>query len=174
VLAGVDMSVAVVYYSKTGRTRRVTQYIKEKLGEQGFRVDVYEVRHTREYARMFLHLNPRLILETLSSREIEIEVVPSFDPRSFDIVAIGSPIWYERVVPAIKTFVSRYRNMLTQPVACFTTSTLRRDYASGFRSLLESLGYRVIDCVSIHDPDRGREVVEKLVTEIVDYLKTRR
>lgn len=60
------MKVAVVYYSKTGRTRQVALYIGEKLGELGVQADAYEDRQIREYLRRFLHLNPRLIYDTLS------------------------------------------------------------------------------------------------------------
>ena len=163
-----------MYYSKTGRTKRVAQYIEKKLVEQGVHVDVYEVRHAREYARIFLHFNPRLIRDTLSSKEVEIEVIPEFKPKEYDIAILGSPIWYDKVVPAIRTFIMRYRDKLPKDTACFTTSTLRRDYASGFKKLLESLGYRVVASVSIYNPDKDRGFIDRLVANVIEYLKTRR
>ena len=163
-----------MYYSKTGRTKRVAQYIGEKLAGQGVHVDVYEVRHAREYARIFLHFNPRLIRDTLSGKQVEIEVIPGFKPKEYDIAILGSPIWYDKVVPAIRTFITRYRDKLPKDVACFTTSTLRRDYASGFKKLLESLGYRVIASVSIYNPDKDRGFIDRLVANVIEYLKTRR
>ncbi|MCD6301145.1 MAG: flavodoxin family protein [Staphylothermus sp.] len=165
------MSVAIVYYSKTGRTRQVARIIEEKLVEQGFRADVYEVKHAKEYARWLLHFNPRLIRDTLSSKQVEIEVVPRFDPSIYDIIILGSPIWYDKIVPAIRTLLTQYRDILNKPVACYTTSILRRNYADGFKTLLESQGYRVISCVSIYNPGKDKDAINKLVNSIVEYLK---
>jgi menaquinone-dependent protoporphyrinogen IX oxidase len=56
--------VASVYYSRTGVTRAVSEFIVGWLAGRGLRVDVFELRALREYARP-LHLNPRLIFDTI-------------------------------------------------------------------------------------------------------------
>ena len=149
----------------------MAEYISEGFKGLGFEADLYEVRHAKEYANILLHFNPRLILDTLSGRLVEIEVTPSFKPEGYDAFVFSSPIWYERVVPAMRAFLARYRGRILRPVACYTTSTLRRNYAPSFKTLLETLGYSVITCTSIYNPDKDRDAIERLVRGIGGFLK---
>ncbi|RLG81354.1 MAG: hypothetical protein DRO13_01440 [Thermoprotei archaeon] len=149
-------------------------YIKKKLTELNVQTNTYEVRLVREYSRWLLHLNPRLVLDTLSDRSVEIMELPSFSPKDFNVLLLGTPIWIGRITPAMRSFIRRYKDKITKPIACFTTSGLRRDYALKFKAMLESLGYKVIDCVSISNFNRDRRDIDHFVSRVVDYLKISR
>ncbi|RLG84751.1 MAG: hypothetical protein DRO40_00195 [Thermoprotei archaeon] len=168
------MKAAVVYYSKTGRTRQVALYIGKKLTELGVQTSMYEIKLVKEYFRWLLHLNPRLVYDTLSGKLVEIRELVGFNPEDFDVLLLGTPIWIGRVAPAMNSFVRRYKDKISKPIACFTTSGLKRDYALKFKSLLESLGYKVIAYVSISDFNRDRSNIDHFVSKIVEYLKTSR
>jgi len=168
------MRAAVIYYSKTGRTRQVALYISKKLAELGVHTNTYEIRQVKEYSNRFLHLNPKVIYNTLSGRLVEIRGLAGFNPEAFDVLILGTPIWIGRIAPAMRSFIRRYKGKVTKPVACFATSGLRRDYASMFKVVLESLGYRVIACMSISDFTKDRSAVDHFVSEVIEYLRASR
>jgi len=68
------LTICIVYYSETGKTRRVVGYIGEGLRGRGISVRVIPVKPAREYFSRLLHLNPRILYEVLSGSPIEIVV----------------------------------------------------------------------------------------------------
>ena len=168
------MRAAIVYYSKTGRTRQVALYVEKKLAELGLQTNTYEIRQVREYSKRFLHLNPRVIYDTLTGRLVEIRGLAGFNPEAFDVLLLGTPIWFETVAPAMRSFIKQYKGKVTRPIACFTTANLRKDYALKFKVMLESLGYRVIAYVSISDFTKDRSTVDDFISKVVEYLRTSR
>ncbi len=164
------MRVAIIYYSKTGRTRSVAMQIKKKLVESGAIVDIYELRHVREYSRWLLHFNPRVIYDTLSGRSVEFSGIKGFNPEVYDIVIIGSPIWFGTVTPAIKSFIRTFKGKISKPVACFTTANIRSDYSLKFKEVLESMGYRVVLHETITDPEIEGELINEFVKGILKVL----
>lgn len=135
------MRIALVYYSKTGRTRRVAQCIYESVKSLGHIIDMYELRARREYMPYLLHLNPRLLYDTLIKRKVDIEV--KIDVDKYNCLIIGSPIWYNTITPVIRTFIELFRGKRLK-VICFTTSDLQMNYSLRFRKELEELGYEVL------------------------------
>ena len=168
------MRAAIVYYSKTGRTRQVALYIRRKLAELGIQANNYELKQVKEYSRRFLHLNPRVIYDTLIGRSVEIRGLAGFNPEAFDILLLGTPIWFETVAPAMRSFIRLYKGKVTKPTACFTTSNLRKDYALKFKVMLESLGYKVIAYVSVTDPAMDRGAIDDFINKVINYLRTSR
>jgi len=165
------MRVAIIYYSKTGRTRAVAMRIKKKLEESGVVVDTYELRHDREYSRRLLHFNPRLIYDTLSGRTVEFSGIKGFNPGAYDVVVIGSPIWFGTVAPAIKSFVRKFKGKIRKPVACFTTANIRSDYSFKFKKVMELMGYRVFLHETITDPDADDELISRFAEGVLMVLK---
>ena len=162
-----EMKVAIVYYSKTGNTRRVAERLKSDLSELNVIVDCFEIRGQREYSNKMLHLNPRLIYEVIFKDEVEICGYEEFNPNKYNLILIGSPIWYNRVAPAIKTFIKKYAGKIGAPIACFTTSKLNINYSDEFRKQLEGLGYKVMVNKTVVI---GSE--ESAIKELVEELKT--
>ena len=81
------MRILIVYYSKTGRTRRIAKIIEEELEENGNEVCAYEVKERKDYARYLLHLNPRLIYDTLIKKRTEIKNI-KINLRDYDLSLI--------------------------------------------------------------------------------------
>jgi len=168
------VSVAIVYYSRTGVTRSVAVYIKERLGGMDFQVDLYDLRPLREYARP-LHFNPRLIVDTIVKGIVEYTGDEEFKPEVYDIVVIGTPVWYDQPTPIIKSFSVKWRGRIKVPVVCYTTSILSVKYSEKFRKYLEILGYSVIlDFSVVRSIDKSREIVESALGEIVKILSARK
>lgn len=162
-----EMKVAIVYYSKTGNTRKIAERVKSEISKLNVDVDCFEIRSKQEYSNKMLHLNPRLIYDVMFKEGVEICGDEGFNPNKYNLVLIGSPIWYNRVAPAIKTFIKRYAGKIEAPIACFTTSKLNINYSANFKKQLETLGYRVIANKTV-----VIESEESAIKELIEELKT--
>lgn len=166
------MQVAIVYYSRTGRTRYVALRIGEELRKSGVSVDVYEVKQVREYSSRLMHLNPRLIYDTLTGRLVDIVGIEDLNPGEYDLLVVGSPIWFGTVAPAIRSFIKIFMGMVKNPVACFVTSNLRRKYSLKFKKVLEEYGYKVLLHETINDIN-DENTIRKFVEEVLKIISTK-
>ena len=165
------MVVASVYYSRTGVTRAVSEFIVGWLAGRGLRVDVFELRALREYARP-LHLNPRLIFDTLVRGFAEYGGDEGFKPDAYDLVFIGTPIWFGRPTPVIKHFINKHKGRLRTPVVCYTTSALNIKYSEKLRKYLEERVYNVVTDFSVTGGlEKSRRVVEEALEDVVRRLR---
>lgn len=164
------MKVCLVYYSKTGRTKRVVEYIASVLAEKRVIVKIFNVKPARDYYNRLLHLNPRVLLHTLTGKPVEITGDEDFKPDECDALVIATPIWYNQPAPPIYSFIRKYAGLAKPPVYCVTTSTLAIDYASRLGDLLKAMGYAVRECVSIVNPDREGYKLVKLTNKLYSSL----
>lgn len=158
------MRVAIIYYSKTGRTKHVATYIKERLEENKIETDLFELKHVRDYFDKFLHFNPRLIYETLSKKIVKIHGIENFNPNLYDVIIIGSPIWFGTIVPAIRTFLHMFKEKINTPIICFTTSTLHSNYSLKFKKILESMEYNVIFHFTIVSLEEEKHIINEVIS----------
>lgn len=164
-----DMKIAMVYYSKTGTTRNIINKILKEIEKQNINVKLFELKHENEYAKTLLHLNPRLIYETLSNKTIKIVGDEEFNANEFNLIIIGSPIWYNRETPVIRRFIEKYANKIKTPIILFTTSKLDIDYSKSLRMKLEAMGYNVISNISITSKNENYSI-NKFIEELKNIL----
>jgi flavodoxin len=94
------MPVLVVYYSRTGNTRRVAEAIADKL-----HADIEVLRDTDERRGVAGFL--RSGFQVISGKRARLEPVTS-DLLEYDLVVIGSPIWGSLSVP-VRTYLEDHR-----------------------------------------------------------------
>ncbi|MEM1627762.1 MAG: hypothetical protein QXP02_05475 [Desulfurococcaceae archaeon] len=165
------MKVAIVYYSRTGNTERVVYALKDRLTDLGILVDVYRVLPITEYAKP-LHLNPRLIRDTLVRRDTDIVFKPG-EPRlqEYDLIVMASPVWYNTIAPPIQGFLRRH--VAGKPLVVITTSGLSVDYSEKIKRVVKELsGVEPIFCVNIVAKNINRkaeldEIVKGIAEKIV-------
>ena len=98
-----DRKIAVVYFSLGGNTEYVVQRILEAIGDETA-VDVVRLEPIKHYA----DAGPMKYIKggaaaSLGSRP---QLKPySFDPKKYDAVIVGSPIWAGTIAPPIRTFL---------------------------------------------------------------------
>ncbi len=94
------MKRLVVYYSFSGNTRAMAKRIARAL-----RADIAEIRTIKTYP------DDLDVLLGLAKREIESgympQIVPlSVDASKYDVIVLGTPIWWNSFAPAVKKFAS--------------------------------------------------------------------
>ncbi len=102
----------VVYYSRTGTTRKVAQTIASALG-----ADLEEIRETISRRGVFGYL--RAAYEAARQRSAPIHT-GSKNPHNYDLVVIGTPVWAGAVAPPVRTYIAAAKERLSS-VAFFCT-----------------------------------------------------
>jgi flavodoxin len=90
----------LVYYSRTGNTRRLAEAIAREL-----RCDVEEIHDTR--ARLGFIEFLKSCVEALREHHAKIEAV-EHDPKAYDLIVIGTPVWAGSVSTPIRAYLGAH------------------------------------------------------------------
>lgn len=147
--------ILIVYYSRTGATKKIAEYLRTMLS-----CDVEEVidRKIRKGILAFFCAGKDAILRnTTSIHEVKL------NPEEYDIIIIGSPVWASHVVPAVRTYIGKYKEKFKK-VAFFCTHTSKAGKANKIFSDMEFLcGKKPIGQLKILKKDlESKEIQEKL------------
>lgn len=165
------MNVCIVFYSKTGKTRRAMEYIASLLSSRGIAVRLFMIKPAKEYSNRLLHLNPRILYHALFGKQVEIVGDEKFQSEECSLVVIATPIWYNQPSPPVLSFVYKYAGIMKSPIYCITLSTLKIDYSTPFKRKLESLGFKVVGGFSIFDLEKQKEELESVVNDMETFLR---
>jgi flavodoxin len=106
------MKTLVVFYSRTGNTRRLARAIAGALN-----AEIEEIADQANRRGLFGYL--RSGNEGWFGRRAEIRPV-RHDPRAFDVVIVGTPIWRVSVSSPVRTYVQDHATEMRN-VAFFCT-----------------------------------------------------
>jgi len=137
--------VALIFYSRTGTTRALTERVARELESKGFEVELRGLELEREYGKP-LHVNPRLVFDTLRGTAL-VKPLEGFDPCSFSAVIFACPIWIGRPAAPMAAFLKSLNireKCADKPAACLTTSLAPTDYSTRLAALAERAGFKVV------------------------------
>ncbi|MBP1912836.1 flavodoxin family protein [Thermococcus stetteri] len=97
------MKTLVVFYSRSGTTKRVAEELAKALN-----ADVDEVIDKKSRRGIIGFL--RAGYDATRGKTTEIEFTK--DPSNYDLVIVGIPVWNGRVTPAIRTYLLRNRGRI--------------------------------------------------------------
>lgn len=106
------MKVLVVYYSRTGNTRKVAQAIASRL-----KAELEELVDLKKRQGFLGYIGAGI--DALTHREVPIGPVQK-DPGQFDLVVVGTPIWAANPSAAVRTYLSQYGRRIKR-IAFFLT-----------------------------------------------------
>ncbi len=97
------MKKLVVYYSFSGNTRSVARKIAQAL-----EADIAEIRTVKSYPDDYD------VLVSLGKREVESGCIPQIYPlavnaQDYDVIVLGTPVWWSTYAPAVKTFLKNVK-----------------------------------------------------------------
>ena len=91
----------IVYFSYTGNTRMIANKIKEKLN-----CDILEIKTVLPYSEDYDTVVNDEKNSEASNFLPEIQDI-NIDLSKYDEIILGTPVWWYRPVPAIRTFLSK-------------------------------------------------------------------
>ena len=110
--------IAIIYFSATGTTQKVAEYIKDATGG-----DLIEIVPKEKYTDNDLNYNnsdSRCTKEQNDS-SARPEILNSIDTDSYDVIYLGYPIWWGNAPKIILTFLDNH-NLSGKTVIPFCTS----------------------------------------------------
>jgi len=107
-----DKEILVVYYSRTGYTKKVAQDLARLLG-----ADTEEIRDMSDRSGLFGYLKAGRD----AMKERLAETAPSArKPGDYKLLVTGTPIWAWNMAPAVRAYLTLHKGELPK-VAFFTT-----------------------------------------------------
>ena len=136
------MKIGIVYYSRTGNTRKAAQILEEKFKEEKAEVDLIEIEHLKRPG--FLKAGKSAM------KQLELPIKNTdFDMKKYDVIIAGSPTWGGSPSPFVKSFMNKAENIKGKKVAVFGTGMSPIDKRERFNEIiknnLESAGIKTID-----------------------------
>lgn len=94
------MKRIVIYYSFGGNTRKIAEKIQKALG-----ADAAEIRTVKPYSGSYDDVVNQ------GQREVNSGFMPAIQPldvdlKQYDVVILGTPVWWYTFAPAMKTFLN--------------------------------------------------------------------
>ncbi len=106
--------ILVVYYSRTGNTKRAAEDIARSLN-----ADIEQLIDKKDRSGAGGYVNA--CRDSISGSLTEIEPIKN-DPAKYDLVVLGTPIWTWTLTPAVRTYVTSNKSSFKN-VAVFSTAS---------------------------------------------------
>ena len=107
------MKTLVVVYSRTGNTLSVAKRIAKELDAD---LEIIKDKTNRKGTLGFLRSGYESV-----RKKVPAIVEPKYDPRDFDLVIIGTPIWAGSMSSPVRAYILRFHGQFKR-VAFFATS----------------------------------------------------
>ena len=113
-----NKKVAVVYFSATGTTKTVAEYIRNEVNG-----DIFEIVPKQKYSSSDLNWNDNNSRSTKeqNDKNARPEIQNNIDVSNYDVIFIGYPIWWGDTPRIIQTFMEN-TNLNGKTMIPFCTS----------------------------------------------------
>ncbi len=155
------MKALIVYFSRTGRTRKVAEAIASLTGS-----DLEEIREKRGRGGPLGWLKSGM--ESTRGTLPNIEPLDN-DPASYDLVVIGTPIWASNASSPVRAFVNQYKDRIRE--AAFFCTGDGNDSDEAFKGLEELLGRKPQATMDLLGEEREGDPAEAKIREFADSLE---
>lgn len=161
--------ILVVYYTRSGTTRRIAEMLALELG-----ADIEPVRETaRHAARKGVRGYLRSLVDILWHRPVDV-MPPIHRLQDYDAVVVGSPVWAGFASAPVEAWL-KHNGACVQHIAFFCTLR-KRGSDSAFDQMGEASGKFAIATCAFDAPDlrRGYDgtLREKFEAQICRRLDT--
>jgi flavodoxin len=111
---GAGRKVLIVYYSRSGNTREIAGLIHRSTGG-----DIFEIQVVKPYPEDYEEVKKIAMQEQQSGFKPALKTkVKNF--RSYDVIFVGTPIWWGTISVPVKSFLSEY-DFSGKTIVPFTT-----------------------------------------------------
>ncbi len=160
------MKVGIVYYSRTGNTKKAAKLLKDKLEKNKENVDLIEIQHIKKPGFF------KAGRAAMQQKEQPIKNT-NYNLDEYDTILVGSPTWAGRPAPHLRTFFNKAENLKGKKAGVFITGSAsgnKNKKTSDFlKEYLEKIGLKTID-KTLNLQIKKEEIKEKEET-IDNFLK---
>lgn len=154
------MKILIIYYSRTGTTRKVAELLATKLG-----AEIEELKDTVDRSGAMGYL--------MAGKDASLKKLTKLEPlkhnlAEFELVIIGTPIWSWNLSVPVRTFLEEQKNKISK-AAFFCTMGGSGDTRAK-KDLEKIIGKGVITDLSLTTKEVVQNQHEEKVAEFVDRL----
>lgn len=95
-----DKKILIAYYSYSGNTRAAAQKIQNITSG-----DMFEIQTVKEYPRNYNDIVN--LAKTEKQNDIKPELVDNGNVENYDIIFLGTPVWWYTMATPVKTFLTK-------------------------------------------------------------------
>ena len=155
------MKALVVFYSKTGITKEVAVLISEELDCDI--EEIFDVK-TRKGFLGFIKSGIESVFRIMPKiKETEV------DPKNYDLIIIGTPIWAGNMASPVRTYLSLNNEKLDK-VAFFCTMK-GDDPKKTFLEMERVSESKPLACLALEDEEIKKEMHIKRIKEFIKKIK---
>ena len=92
------MNCAIIYYSQSGKTKKIAEMLKKKYG-----ADMYFVTPNKEYGG-YISSVVKVGAEKIKKEKVDSKIIP-VKAEKYDVIFIGFPVWYGSMPPFFREYV---------------------------------------------------------------------
>ena len=92
----------ITYYSRTGNTREIANQIHERVGSE-----IIELQTVKSYPEDYEAVKKQAMQELNSGFKPELKTKVK-EIGSYDVIFVGTPIWWGTIAAPVKSFLSQY------------------------------------------------------------------
>ncbi len=154
------MNYLVVFYSRTGLTRKVGESISDLL--QCDREEIYDKKNRDGISGQISSG-----IEALLKKRAKIKE-PVKDPAKYDLIIVGTPVWSMSVSSPVRSYLFRHRGKFKE-VAFFATGGTGSTNA--FREMGRICGKKPLAVMEIAQRDRADGEGISKIKEYIEEIK---
>ncbi len=155
------MKTLVVFYSRTGNTRKVGLELAEALG-----ADVEEIIDTKDRSGIIGYIKSGKDAIKKNTSKIK---KPQKDPGKYDLVILGSPIWGWTICPAFRTYVERFKNKIKNFSIFYTASAIN---SSNLRDIKELFNTKPKSTLPISVEEVNNKFYKEKIKSFISSIKS--
>ena len=95
-----DKKILIAYYSYNGNTRAVAEKIQNLTNG-----DLFEIKPKKEYSKDYNEVVS--LAEEEKQKDIRPELVDNGNVKEYEIIFVGTPVWWYTMAGPVKTFLSK-------------------------------------------------------------------
>ncbi|MCD8378222.1 MAG: hypothetical protein LUB59_05490 [Candidatus Gastranaerophilales bacterium] len=94
-----DKKILIAYYSYSGNTKAVSETIQTVTGG-----DLFEIKTKADYPKDYNTVVEQARIE--KQNDVRPELINNGDVSNYDIIFVGTPVWWYTMAPPVKTFLA--------------------------------------------------------------------
>ena len=164
------MNTCVAYYSKSGNTKIVAEYLAKKIG-----ADIIKLEDKTSYKGIVGFVKGGMNASRTKKADLDIAVYNEISKH--DRIILATPVWAGKTTPAINSVLENI-DFDSKEVYVVTTqadpSFKGEDERKGFyKEIIEKKNGKLVDYFSLQGaiPSRSTKSVEELISQVDEIVK---
>ena len=153
------MKSLVVYFSRSGNTELAAQKIAKELGS-----DIEEIIDNKKRSGLIGYteavINPR---GKTTIKEIKRKT------KDYNLVIIGTPIWWYTCTPAVTAYLKQYGNEIKKAAFFYTCNVDNK--ISALKDMEGHLGKSPVSTIGIEKPKKNNKTLDKKLKGFIRELR---